>query len=257
MTEFLGRLVVVSFSPTDIGLVKGPPGGRRRFLDKHLSDLKKGYLAALVSYQKALKNKVEILKSGQGDISIWNRLLAEWSFTIMQERKWLVKTLERKAAEILSRLSDDGHLSLSLRGDLYKEREDTSVDGLFEAFEKVAPRERDQRTALIGPQRDELLISLEGKDTRAFASQGQSRCVVLALTLAIVSIIEEERAESPVVLLDDVDSELDRHRSEALFRELAAGSKQVFITGTQLPPFAHMLEREYSVLAIEGGAISA
>jgi DNA replication and repair protein RecF len=100
----------------------------------------------------------------------------------------------------------------------------------------VAAREIAQRTTLLGPHRDDISIKLGGIDSRAYASQGQTRSVVLALKLGVIELLEERNGESPIVVLDDVDSELDAPRAQKLFKTVASGGRQVIITGTSTPP---------------------
>lgn len=242
LTELLGRLCVIAFSPADLQLVKGAPAGRRKFLDRHMVDLQPQFLQTLMLYQRALSHKNAILKSGCATYSQlipWNHLLVENGGKIIENRLKFIDLLRKIANhEHTSFAPTDGVLHLELESDLV--RSDGVVDPAYSAaqFERVAEREIAQRSALLGVQRDDIKITLGGVDSRAFASQGQTRSIVLSLKLAVVALLEEQTQQTPVVLLDDVDSEIDRARSERLFESLLTKPRQLVVTGTDDPPGA-------------------
>ena len=133
----------------------------------------------------------------------------------------------------------------------------TSAEEIYEAMKRGEDREISYRSALIGPHRDDLLVSLGEHEARSFASQGQTRSVVLSLLLGVLHLLEEKRGESPVVLLDDVNSELDQGRSSAFFSLVKSSTRQIFVTGTDAS-VGHLSEKEgYFVLNVKDGSMNS
>ncbi len=238
ITELLGRLRAVAFSPSDLQLVKGAPAGRRKFLDRHMVDLQPGFLKILMGYQRALANKSAILKqqgTGYQQLLPWNELLAEYGGKIVDNRRNFIESLMDKATFFHQQYAPtDGELGLELESDLVKDGM-SADDAIRSELEQAAPREMALRSPLVGPHRDDLKITIGGVDCRAYASQGQTRSVVLSLKLGVIEMIEGVTGEAPVVLLDDVDSELDAGRSERLFAALLSKPRQLIVTGTAAP----------------------
>lgn len=234
--EYLGRLIAVSFSPSDLSLVKGAPAGRRRFLDKHLVDLSPALLAHLSAYQRALEHKNNILREGATPRALepWNGVLAQEAAPILAARRQFVAELSSIASETMRRFAPEQEvLTLQLETNVEGgESEQLAARAIEQQLNAAALREIAQRTAVVGPHRDDMAIALSGQDARAYASQGQTRSIVLALTLGVLSLIESRKGESPLVLLDDVNSELDQQRAERFFELVIADGRQIFITGT-------------------------
>lgn len=241
VAELVGECSVVAFSPADLSLVKGAPAGRRKFLDRHMVDLQPSFLPVLMAYQRALESKSALLK-GQGvctdQLEPWNMLLVEYGGKIVDKRANFIKELKESANSFHKQFAQtDGSLELSLESDFLDEGEaEVSRERVFAELLSVASREIALRSCVFGPHRDDLGITLAGIDSRPFASQGQTRSIVLALKLGVIELLEGRLKESPIVVLDDVDSELDRERSKRLFAALAKRDRQVFITGTGTPP---------------------
>lgn len=238
ISDYLGSLYCVSFSPTDISLVKDSPQGRRAFIDRHMVDVGRIQLEDLMHYQRAIKSKSALLRSGPVDpeiIRTWNQIIIESGAKIVSARLEFLSDLESLAKVVYAEVApEDAPLSMSLKSSFVSDGSTCSIDELHQQFEASIEREISQRSALLGPHRDEIVISLGGLSARSFASQGQSRSIVLAMKLAVISMIENHCGESPVVLLDDVDSELDESRRRAFFSKMAESNWQVFLTGTEL-----------------------
>lgn len=223
----------ICFSPQDLSLVKGGPASRREFLDKHLVDLRPSLLGALVNYHRALKHKQVLLKQPRVDLEqvrVWNGILAKEALRIDAVKQDLTEELSKRAHRLFKAFSHEGEelevrLARSLSGELLERV-------ILEELENHLDREISARSCLIGPHRDDLALLLNGQDSRAFASQGQSRSIVLSLKLAVLELIEERWQDSPLVLLDDVDAELDRRRGELFFEHILGQARQVFITTT-------------------------
>lgn len=239
--ELVGCCGVVAFSPSDLSLVKGSPAGRRKFLDRHMVDLSPSFLNTLVAYQRALASKSALLKNSSVDpqqLRPWNELLTEYGGKIVDNRvKFLNLLLDRAACFLKEFAEGDGTLNLELESELVSRAGGVSNEQILSQFERVAPREIALRSTLFGAHRDDFSITIgKGVDARAFASQGQTRSIVLALTLGVIELLEDKLGESPIVVLDDVDSELDAPRAKRLFSALGRKNRQIFITGTGQPP---------------------
>lgn len=256
LADFVGRLLSITFAPDDLELVKGGPLYRRRFLDRHLVDLDPTMMNQLIGFARALKHKNALLKSGtatQEEVRIWNRSLLPHAIAITNARIQLIALLSRAADEVYQTFAtQDGPLTLRLKSTLLPEPGALAGDTAEQTLDSAVPREISRNTTLIGPHRDELVLALGGREARSFASQGQTRSIVLALKLGMLQLIEEKRSMIPLVLLDDVDSELDSGRSEALHELVFRPGRQVFITGTQ---FGAKVQKGARVFEITNGNI--
>ena len=235
--ELVGVLGTVLFSPDEMRLVKETPAERRRFLDIGLSQQQRAYFVALMRYNKVLKQKNNFLKEC-GDLhaddmlSVWDAQLAEYGAVIVARRKRYVGALDKEAAVVHARLSDDREkLSLGYECAATGESEDEMREELLVALEKSRDKDKKLGFCTIGPHRDDISISINGLDGRKFASQGQQRSVALAMKLAEAEMYKKEKGEYPVLLLDDVLSELDAGRQKKLV-ELTAGM-QTILTCTE------------------------
>lgn len=238
LSRYIGNFITVTFSPLDLGIVRGSGSTRRRFLDKHIVDRNHNRLEALLSYQRALTHKQKLLKSltpSSSELSPWNKLIAREGASIARERREFCGALLIKAKAIHQGLApEDPPLGLSIASSIKDPETRENEELFFEFLEQSSKKEILARSALYGPHRDDLTILLGASEAKPFASQGQARTIVIALKLGILSLIEEKKdGDSPVVLLDDVESELDMGRREKLL-ELVSGQKgrQVIITGT-------------------------
>ncbi|MBO2944465.1 DNA replication/repair protein RecF [Paenibacillus sp. F411] len=242
LSDFIGTLNVVMFAPEDLEIVKGTPGIRRRFLDMEIGQVTPSYLFHLQQYQKVLLQRNNLLKSlwgkdasQQGMLDIWNAQLVEHGVKIVKKRKQFIKKLQKWAESIHQGITN-GLEELQL---LYlpsfsnTEEEDEAV--LFEAFMIKLSQVKDQEIrrgmTLAGPHRDDLAFYINGKEVQTYGSQGQQRTTALSLKLAEIELIQEEIGEYPVLLLDDVLSELDPYRQTQLI-ETFQSKVQTFITAT-------------------------
>jgi DNA replication and repair protein RecF len=259
LADFVGRLLCVTFSPTDLAIVKGAPQVRRKFLDRHLVDLEPTLMGFLLDYSRALKSKSAVLKRGDADATAlepWNVILARAAAPIMRARQTVLRALEERADEYYRTIArHDGRVTLSLETGFAGD--DPSVDDIFAQLTAVAGRELRYKAAILGPHRDDFAIAIDGHDARAFASQGQSRSIVLALKLGVIGLLETQRHESPIVLLDDVDSELDQSRCDALFELVYQTKRQVFVTGTDRDRAARRRHGEAAEWEIARGVMAA
>ncbi|MCL2570271.1 MAG: DNA replication/repair protein RecF [Firmicutes bacterium] len=237
MGELMGQINCVFFSPDELRLIKDAPADRRRFLDISLSQLDKNYFYSLLRYNKILAQRNSLLKSTTEDIErgldIWDNELVKEGAKIIYKRIDFLQQIRPSVEGVHSFLTNKSE-SIEI---VYESN--LKLDGCQEDIEKcflealMIAREKDmrQRTTTIGPHRDDICISINGKDVRQFASQGQQRTVALSIKLAEVRVFKEQTGEMPVLLLDDVLSELDESRQERLLE--AIKGVQAVITTTQ------------------------
>jgi len=260
LSSYIGKLLCVGFSPGDLALVQGSPQERRRFLDRHMTELNPSYMDVLMEYHRALKNKLKVLKSTgitPRELQPWNEILAEKMVTIIARRHRFLQQLSEISNRYHGLYSlNDGELSLQLRSSVCSAAELPDANTLFEKLSHISEKEILLKSSLAGTHRDEVVIRIGGHDARAYASQGQARSIVLSLKLAVIELLEKQYDESPVIVLDDVDSELDERRSGAFFDLILSQGRQVFITGTDL---RHTIlpGSDSSIWRIEDGSIAA
>ena len=259
IAELMGRCSVIAFSPSDLTLVKGSPSSRRKFLDRHMVDVQPSFLNTLMAYQRALASKSAILKTPEATLSElrpWNELLTEYGGKIVESRLNFLQSLREKAARFHGLFAQsDGELTVTLESELMDAGGALSLDAVAAQFERVAQRELATRSPVYGPHRDDIAIAHGGIDSRAYASQGQTRSIVLALKLGVIELLEERLGESPICVLDDVDSELDGARSERLFQALTRQERQIIVTGTTEPPQQLAACSELQVVRVSAGEV--
>ena len=243
LSNFIGSLNVVMFAPEDLEIVKGTPGVRRRFLDMEIGQVQPGYLHTLQQFGKVLVQRNNYLKTAapgamqQTMLEVWNAQLAEHSVKIIKKRKHFIHKLQRWAEQIHSGITAGGEqLTIEYRPSFDGgDSEDETV--LFEQFMIKLSQVKDQEIrrgmSLVGPHRDDLAFFINGKEASIYGSQGQQRTTALSLKLAEIELIREEIGEYPLLLLDDVLSELDQHRQTQLI-ETFQSKVQTFITTTGL-----------------------
>ena len=233
-SELLDRLYIIIFSPEDLRIVKDEPEKRRKFINRELCQIRAGYLSDLNDYNKILRQRNVYLKEAQIDyelLDIWDRQLAACGTRIVRKRKQFIDRIDEISRNIHSGITGGKEeLKLKYESNVYAE------ENAEEEFYKIlsSAREDDIRngTTSKGPHRDDIRISADGIDLRKFGSQGQQRTAALSLKLSEIRIIDEEKGEKPILLLDDVLSELDNDRQAMLINSL--GENQMFITTTEI-----------------------
>jgi DNA replication and repair protein RecF len=239
--DILGSVLATIFSPDDIEVIKGGPQLRRDYLDDLLVSLRPKHHAARAEFERVLKQRNALLRSANGVLKpnvagvldVWDAKLATVGETVAQERESLVCNLRPEVDQAYAQLSKLG-AARDKAVDLLYER---SWHGpLLEALQ--ASRTEDIRRAVtsVGPQRDDLVVAVQGLAARTQASQGEQRSVALALRLGGHALVTERHGTSPVLLLDDVFSELDPGRCEALAGCLPEG--QTLLTSAGPVPSA-------------------
>jgi DNA replication and repair protein RecF len=286
--DLVGRLRMVLFLPEDIGLVAGAPGERRRYLDIALCQIAHSYCRALGEYNRVLAQRNVLLKrlrdegGDPGQLNFWDERMAEQGSVLFHQRSQAVRDLDRIAAGLHGDLTGGSERlrlvylpaldpepaegepvrTSSERARLIREGASAyhtrSRDELREQFALQLRRTRAREIAagasLLGPHRDEVGFSVDGRDLRTYGSRGQQRTGALALKLAEVQMMREAVGESPLLLLDDVMSELDAPRRHMLLDALA-GVAQAIVTTTDWADFSPELLGQARRLRVEGGRL--
>lgn len=260
-SELSGILNTVLFCPEDLSLVKDGASVRRRFLDSGISQLRPKYADALARYQKLLDHKTRILRDAAEKPSLLSVLpefdegLARTGAMLIHYRAHFIRRLHSHASAIAADFSG-GRDALTLRYETVSTIEDpfapplSLYEQLREHQERHKKAEFSSRVCLSGPHKDDLVAELCGIAARQFASQGQSRTIALSLKLAERELFQEDTGSFPVLLLDDVLSELDEKRQNFVLERIQGG--QVFLTGCSIPQF----ERDsHRILRIEQGRL--
>lgn len=268
MTDFVGNFQVVLFAPEDLQLIKGGPGLRRRFIDMELGQTHPKYLYHLSQYNRALSQRNALLKNGHIDwdyVSVFDDMMALHGSEVMVRRRQFVQQMNHYAAQIYQNISSGREqlsvvYSASIEG-TRRNGEPVNWDKnvLQELFASLLVAKRDSdaqaRHTTIGPHRDDLTMTLDGQSVHVFASQGQQRTIALSLRLAEIDFIHQEVGDYPVLLLDDVLSELDDHRQRNLVLSMRE-KVQTIITTTSLAPFHGILESEMRLFNVHSAIIS-
>lgn len=251
-SQLIGNFICVIFTPDEMNIIKGLPEVRRRFCDSAIMVIRPQYVKELIKYRQILNQKTALLKmKSYHTLSVWNEKLAESGSKIMMMRKAYIERINKKS-KILQKKISDGKENLELVynpsvkiGETFEETKDNFLKKLSECEEK----EKENLFCLAGPHRDEINIEINGKSAKNYSSQGQIRTAILCLKLAQTEIIEEETLFSPVLLLDDILSELDKKRREFLISHIKG--KQIIISCTDIENYFE----EKNIIRIKNGEV--
>lgn len=238
--RFLGTLRVVTFVPADLHLASGAPGVRRAFLNAALAQDQSPYFRALAQYGSALAQKNALLRSDRIDedlLGIYNATLVDTGSTLVLARDHFIRALSSAAASAHARFSGQRErLSVTYAPNVPFEAptREAIAGALSERLRAVAAAERARGASVAGAQRDDIELLLDGRALGAYGSQGQQRTAVLALKVAEYAVMRERAGEAPLLLLDDVLSELDAQRSRA-FLDGVGEYEQAFVTSATAP----------------------
>ena len=238
LTDFVGRLKTVFFAPEDLELIKGSPSGRRRFLDMDIGQIDNLYLYHLSVYNKLLKQRNELLKHyvesdmTQLQLEVLTSQLIPPLIYILNKRKWFLQELESHA-KLVHHFITDGKEDISFEYISSMRIDEITEDSILQKFESMYAVDKRTRTTNVGVHRDDFAVCLSGINAHEFASQGQQRTAILSMRLAEIDLIHEETGVYPVLLLDDVLSELDEARQSKLLTS-TNNKTQTFITTTSV-----------------------
>lgn len=259
LSDYIGTMTVVLFAPEDLQLVKGAPALRRKFIDIDLGQIKPLYLSDLSNYQHVLKQRNAYLKSTETVdrtfLSVLDEQLVDFGTRVMEHRHDFIKAMEKEADYYHYTISTElEHLQLSYKSSVvYAEKEEIR-QSFLEQLEKSYSRDVFKKNTGVGPHRDDLAFSINGIDA-GFGSQGQQRSLILSLKMAEIALFKQVTGDNPILLLDDVMSELDHHRQLKLLEGIS-DEVQTFITTTSLDHL-QVLPENLKVFHIEQGTIKA
>jgi len=257
--DFLGGVNAVTFMPFDLQLAGGPAGLRRRLINTALSQSSRRYYHDLAVYAKLLAQKNAHLRSSSVDralLDTYDDQLAQAGARLVIERASYVRRLAAEAALVHSRwVGAVPALGVAYEAvpALSDETPAAAHAGLRAAMERMRPAELARRTALVGPHRDDVVLTLDREPLARFGSQGQQRTAVLALKAAEYALLQRATGEAPLLLFDDVLSELDAQRRRA-FLESIDTFDQAFITATDLPELP--AQTSVSAIAVVAGSLA-
>lgn len=266
-SDIVGSVLAVLFTTDDMDLVRGAPAGRRRYLDAMLSQADRGYLRALQRYARVLTQRNALLKRiGEGaaqrsELAYWDEELARDGGTLLVGRALAVAALAASAREAHGRLSGEREaLALAYEpraGEgwpaerLASSSAGEAASALAVRLEATQGRDIAAGVTLTGPHRDDLALSIGGERAAAFASRGQQRTAALALRMAEARLLRERTGEEPILLLDDVLSELDESRRASVLDALQGD--QMLITSADADRFPPAFRARAQVWRVEGG----
>lgn len=266
LSEYVGICNVVMFAPEDLGLVKGSPAVRRRFIDMEIGQIAPVYIHDLGDYQKVLQQRNALLKdfsrhsgSSGAFLDILTEKLIRLASGIVHRRLIFISELNQWAAGIHSDISHGReHLSVvyqsSVRDVLENSERSKIVTAYEKSYEQLKQREIERGLTLIGPHRDDLQFFINDRDVQTFGSQGQQRTTALSVKLAEIELIRHEVGEYPLLLLDDVLSELDDIRRTHLLGVFKQ-KVQTFVTTTSIAGLDRNLLDHAALFQIHQGKV--
>ena len=246
LSELLGNINTVIFTPDDINILKGGPQNRRRFLDIMISQLRPNYMHILNSYSKTIEQRNKYLRQIKEErkdanlLDIWDEKLADYAFKICQYRTEFIEKISNKIGKIHNKITN--------------EKEEIKIEYLTECNnkEKYLQLLKERRKLDIikgfttkGVHRDDFVIYINKKEINIYGSQGQNRTAMLSLKLSELQVIYDEIGEYPILLLDDFMSELDKNRRKNFLSNIE--NTQVIITGTEKLDIENLEYLEYNV----------
>ncbi len=268
-SDAVGQLAAVLFTTLDIDIVAGPPLLRRRYLDMMISQVDRGYLRAMQRYQQVLQQRNSLLKriqtgeASDGELPFWDQELAHSGGVIMKARADALGHLIPQAAMQMERLSEGSEeLSATYRPAMAGlDEQDSPIDEgawtglMLRALGRVRTREYRSGATLVGPHRDDVTIEINGLGADSFASRAQQRTAALSLRLAEASYLRRWLGDDPVVLLDDVLSELDARRRRGVL-EFFDTFQQTIVTTAEPDRLRDVMTRASGRYVVNAGTIS-
>lgn len=258
-SDLYGKLTTVVFSPDDTGMAKFGPESRRRYLDRAVYTCDAGYLPCWHSYHRILKQRNQLLKNNdKNGLDIWTEQLAETGAEVIFRRQRFVKRLSDVLRTHYATISDSretASITYAPEGISSEDQGQIRAD-LLNLIERQYQNDLRYGTTSAGPHRDDLIFQLNGRPLKSCGSTGQQKSFVLALKMAELNTVQDIFGESPLLILDDVSSELDATRNSNFFRYLINMNLQVFMTTTERSPALLGAAAHYAVFRMEDGNLT-
>ncbi len=234
--DLFGCLSVVMFSPEDLSLIKNGPASRRRFMDMEICQTDPVYLHTLKNYHKVLRQRNQLLKDldayhpdYEGSLYPWDQQLVAYGVRLIKMREIFIQKLSEKTRRIHDKISH-GTEMLTLS---YEKNMEADPDQFFEKLKSQAARDIILGSTHTGPHRDDIAMTIGERDVRTYGSQGQQRTTALSMKLAEMELMEEEIGTAPILLLDDVMSELDQDRQLHMIEYIERCQTLITCTGVE------------------------
>lgn len=265
LSDYIGSLNVVMFAPEDLKIVKGSPQIRRRFIDMELGQIQPSYIYHLGQYKKILQQRNQLLKKlqrGNKDngvlLDIYTEQLIEHATILLERRFKFMELLRKWASPIhfeISRELEKLDIRYKSSIDVSESENREKIESKYEEkFFEIRQSEIERGTTLIGPHRDDLIFYINDKDVKTYGSQGQQRTTALSIKLAEIDLIHHEVGEYPILLLDDVLSELDDYRQSHLLNSIHE-KVQTFVSTTTIDGLNHEVLNKAHLLTVNNGEI--
>ncbi|WP_047153328.1 DNA replication/repair protein RecF [Aneurinibacillus tyrosinisolvens] len=264
LSDYIGAMNVVMFAPEDLNIVKGSPHVRRRFLDMEIGQVSPTYLYHISQYQKIVQQRNQAMKELQQRkqfremLDVYNRQMADLAVKVLQKRFVFMEKLKEWGREIHAQITQGGEsLTLSYENtlpvtqDMSREEAEESV---YQHLTSIQEREIARGTSLAGPHRDDIHFFINGTNVHQYGSQGQQRTTALSLKLAEIELIHQEVGEYPLLLLDDVLSELDANRQSHLLQNIK-DRVQTFVTTTGVEGLYHQTLKQAALYRVRQGTV--
>jgi len=255
--EFIGLVNTVLFSPNDLFLFDGSPKGRRKFIDTELSKLFPEYVESLFSYNRLLKERNSHLKLNTIDkdyISVLDNQMIQYSIIIHRFRFKFVQYLNSKCPQLFRALIEELDWNIQFQLETFID-EEGDAEKLKQIYKQNLSKDIMFRSTQLGVHKDDLIVNINGQDIISIASQGQKRMMIIAIKLCLIEYIKEIKKEYPILLLDDVFSEIDEGKRKR-FIEFLPKTCQTIVTTTDLSHVQLWEPNRYSVLIIENGQLA-
>jgi DNA replication and repair protein RecF len=253
-SDLLGRLPSVSFSAVDLSIVRGDPSERRAFMDEELAQLLPSYLRDLASYKRSLEQRNALLKTARESF-VDPTLFEAWEERLGASGGAMRRT-RRQWIEELAPLAGRAHEDLGSGETLALEVVENDEGASLARFAETRREDIARGATQLGPHRDDLRVTIGGMDARLHASQGQQRTAVIALKLGVLESARSRFGFAPVLLLDDVFSDLDSGRRSRLVERAMAEAGQVFLTCTEAAQAGDELVRQARVFMVDSGRVT-
>lgn len=257
-TDYIGRVKMVVFSADDMELIEGPPDARRRYMDRVYFNIFRKHLKRLKTFKKILKQRNLLLKKAYCDrheLDVWSEKLAFFAGKVIEGRMELLEILNGKL-KINHPFTSTDKISLKyVSKGISTAGPDNIEKDILDRLLGLRKEEQFRKTTLVGPHRDDVAIIINGMRAKAFSSRGEMRSILLAIKTAEVEAYREHCDRAPLVLLDDVASELDIDRRTHLFSYLRQRKDQVLITTTEAENLPLMDYEKKHIYKVEKGKI--
>ena len=238
--DYVGLINIISFIPEDIELIVGNPGVRRNFFNYEISQAKKEYLRTIVEFEKILRTRNRLIKEKKTEediYEIYNEKFIEVGTDIVIYRREFIKNISILLNLNYRKLFDQkSELKLkydSFLGEIEKKSRDELKEKFLEQCRKKKEREKLTGYSLLGPQKDDFIFELNGKNSKAYSSQGEKKSIIFALKVSEIDMLVKEKNEYPIFIMDDIASYFDEIRKKSILEYFVNRKIQCFITSTE------------------------